>query len=129
MLSFLLSYVFSSKARNLFCYQIQISRFAQKDREVNRKGKNNTTEAFEGDVGSTWGIGSKDGGHKDIHPQLGTLEDFKELVQAAKELGIEIAMDYALQAAPDHPWVKKHPNWFKWRPDGTVQYAENPPKK
>ena len=97
--------------------------------EVNRKGKNNTTEAFEGDVGSTWGIGSKHGGHKDIHPQLGSLEDFKRLVNTAKELGIEIAMDYALQAAPDHPWVKEHPNWFKWRPDGTVQYAENPPKK
>jgi len=97
--------------------------------EVNRKGKNNTTGAQEGDVGSTWGIGSKHGGHKDIHPQLGTLEDFKSLVQSAKKQGIEIAMDYALQAAPDHPWVKEHPSWFKWRPDGTVQYAENPPKK
>ena len=97
--------------------------------EVNRKGKNNTTEAKEGDVGSTWGIGSQYGGHKDIHPQLGTLDDFKSLIQKAKEQGIEIAMDYALQAAPDHPWVKEHPKWFKWRPDGTVQYAENPPKK
>lgn len=97
--------------------------------EVNRKGKNNTTEAFEGDSGSAWGIGSKDGGHKDIHPELGTVEDFKDLVKAAKELGIEVAMDYALQAAPDHPWVTEHPDWFKWRPDGTVQYAENPPKK
>ncbi len=97
--------------------------------EVNRKGKNNTTEAFEGDVGSAWGIGSKHGGHKDIHPQLGTVEDFKALVSKAKEQGIEIAMDYALQAAPDHPWVTDHPDWFKWRPDGTVQYAENPPKK
>ncbi len=97
--------------------------------EVNRKGKNNTTIAQEGDVGSTWGIGSKHGGHKDIHPELGTKEDFIELVNAAKALGIEIAMDYALQAAPDHPWVKDHPDWFKWRPDGTVQYAENPPKK
>ncbi|RED50719.1 alpha-1,4-glucan--maltose-1-phosphate maltosyltransferase [Seonamhaeicola aphaedonensis] len=97
--------------------------------EVNRKGKNNTTEAFEGDVGSTWGIGSQYGGHKDIHPQLGTLDDFKSLIHKAKEHGIEIAMDYALQAAPDHPWVKEHPQWFKWRPDGTVQYAENPPKK
>ncbi|MDJ0646721.1 MAG: alpha-1,4-glucan--maltose-1-phosphate maltosyltransferase [Flavobacteriaceae bacterium] len=97
--------------------------------EVNRKGKNNTAEAFEGDVGSTWGIGSKDGGHKDIHPHLGSLDDFKELVTAAKNQGIEIAMDYALQAAPDHPWVTEHPDWFKWRPDGTVQYAENPPKK
>ena len=97
--------------------------------EVNRKGKNNTTNALEGDVGSTWGIGSKHGGHKDIHPELGSLEDFKTLVKDAKEQGIEIAMDYALQAAPDHPWVKEHPDWFKWRPDGTVQYAENPPKK
>ncbi|UAM98677.1 alpha-1,4-glucan--maltose-1-phosphate maltosyltransferase [Polaribacter litorisediminis] len=97
--------------------------------EVNRKGKNNTTVAQDGDVGSTWGIGSKYGGHKDIHPELGSLEDFKHLVAKAKELGIEVAMDYALQAAPDHPWVKEHPDWFKWRPDGTVQYAENPPKK
>ena len=97
--------------------------------EVNRKGKNNTTVSQEGDVGSAWGIGSKHGGHKDIHPELGTVEDFKNLVQKAKELNIEVAMDYALQAAPDHPWVTDHPDWFKWRPDGTVQYAENPPKK
>lgn len=97
--------------------------------EVNRKGKNNTTEASKDDVGSTWGIGSKKGGHKDIHPQLGTLKDFKAVVKKAKDFGIEVAMDYALQAAPDHPWVTEHPSWFKWRPDGTVQYAENPPKK
>ena len=97
--------------------------------EVNRKGKNNTTEAKEGDVGSTWGVGSQYGGHKDIHPQLGNIDDFKALIQAAKDNNLEIAMDYALQAAPDHPWVKDHPKWFKWRPDGTVQYAENPPKK
>ncbi|WP_299124754.1 alpha-1,4-glucan--maltose-1-phosphate maltosyltransferase [uncultured Winogradskyella sp.] len=97
--------------------------------EVNRKGKNNTTDAKEGDVGSAWGIGSKDGGHKDIHPQLGSVEDFKRLIKKAKELNLEIAMDYALQAAPDHPWVESNPDWFKWRPDGTVQYAENPPKK
>ena len=97
--------------------------------EVNRKGKNNTTEAFADDVGSCWGIGSKHGGHKDIHPDLGSVEEFKDLVKKAKELGIEVAMDYALQAAPDHPWVTEHPDWFKWRPDGTVQYAENPPKK
>lgn len=97
--------------------------------EVNRKGKNNTTEAKDGDVGSAWGIGSKDGGHKAVHPKLGTVNDFKRLVKKAKALNIEIAMDYALQAAPDHPWVKAHPEWFKWRPDGTVQYAENPPKK
>jgi starch synthase (maltosyl-transferring) len=97
--------------------------------EVNRKGKNNTTNAHEGDVGSAWGIGSHFGGHKDLHPQLGSVEDFKAFIQKAKEHNIEIAMDYALQAAPDHPWVKEHPQWFKWRPDGTVQYAENPPKK
>ncbi|CAM3313875.1 Alpha-1,4-glucan:maltose-1-phosphate maltosyltransferase [Flavobacterium longum] len=97
--------------------------------EVNRKGKNNATNAAPGDVGSPWGIGSKHGGHKSIHPELGTLSDFKSLVKKAKALGIEVAMDYALQAAPDHPWVKEHPAWFKWRPDGTVQYAENPPKK
>ena len=96
---------------------------------VNRKGKNNTTDAHDGDVGSTWGIGSPEGDHKDIHPQLGTVEDFKAIIKKAKDIGVEVAMDYALQAAPDHPWVKEHPDWFKWRPDGTVQYAENPPKK
>ncbi|XLS27737.1 alpha-1,4-glucan--maltose-1-phosphate maltosyltransferase [Flavobacteriaceae bacterium M23B6Z8] len=97
--------------------------------EVNRKGKNNATVAEEGDVGSPWGIGSRLGGHKSVHPQLGTIDDFKSLVNKAKDLGIEVAMDFALQAAPDHPYVKEHPSWFKWRPDGTVQYAENPPKK
>ena len=97
--------------------------------EVNRKGKNNATNAQKGDVGSPWGIGSKHGGHKATHPELGSIEDFKSLVKKAKELGIEVAMDYALQAAPDHPYVKDFPQWFKWRPDGTVQYAENPPKK
>ncbi|OYQ38091.1 alpha-1,4-glucan--maltose-1-phosphate maltosyltransferase [Flavobacterium cyanobacteriorum] len=97
--------------------------------EVNRKGKNNATTAQPGDVGSPWGIGSQYGGHKSIHPELGTLDDFKSLVNAAKALDIEIAMDFALQAAPDHPYVKEFPQWFRWRPDGTVQYAENPPKK
>lgn len=97
--------------------------------EVNRKGKNNATNALEGDVGSPWGIGSQYGGHKSTHPELGTIEDFKALVNKAAALGIEVAMDYALQAAPDHPYVKDFPQWFKWRPDGTVQYAENPPKK
>lgn len=97
--------------------------------EVNRKGKNNSTTAEYGDVGSPWGIGSHHGGHKSTHPELGSIQDFKELVNKAKELGIEVAMDYALQAAPDHPYVKDFPQWFKWRPDGTVQYAENPPKK
>ncbi|HQK41238.1 MAG TPA: alpha-1,4-glucan--maltose-1-phosphate maltosyltransferase, partial [Flavobacterium alvei] len=97
--------------------------------EVNRKGKNNATNAEPGDVGSPWGIGSQYGGHKSTHPELGSVEDFKSLVKKAKDLGIEVAMDYALQAAPDHPYVKDFPQWFKWRPDGTVQYAENPPKK
>jgi starch synthase (maltosyl-transferring) len=97
--------------------------------EVNRKGKNNATSASVGDVGSPWGIGSQYGGHKSTNPELGSIEDFKSLVKKAKELGIEVAMDYALQVAPDHPYVKEFPQWFKWRPDGTVQYAENPPKK
>jgi starch synthase (maltosyl-transferring) len=97
--------------------------------ELNRKGINNATNANPADVGSPWGIGSQHGGHKSIHPQLGTLDDFKSLVKAAEQLGIEVAMDFALQAAPDHPYVKDFPQWFKWRPDGTVQYAENPPKK
>ena len=97
--------------------------------EVNRKGKNNATNAQPGDVGSPWAIGSKDGGHKSIHPELGSVEDFVEFVQEANNHGLEIALDYALQCAPDHPYVKEHPQWFKWRPDGTVQYAENPPKK
>jgi starch synthase (maltosyl-transferring) len=97
--------------------------------EINRKGKNNATIAQTDDVGSPWGIGSKHGGHKSIHPELGTLKDLKVLVQKAQALGIEVALDFALQAAPDHPYVKEHPQWFKWRPDGTVQYAENPPKK
>jgi starch synthase (maltosyl-transferring) len=97
--------------------------------EVNRKGKNNSTNAQPGDVGSPWGIGSHYGGHKSTHPELGSIDDFKSLVKKAKDLGIEVAMDYALQAAPDHPYVKDFPQWFKWRPDGTVQYAENPPKK
>lgn len=97
--------------------------------EVNRKGKNNSTVAQPDDVGSPWGIGSRHGGHKALHPQLGNMDDFKGLIHKAKEHGIEIAMDFALQCAPDHPYVNEHPQWFKWRPDGTVQYAENPPKK
>ncbi|MGB8703603.1 MAG: alpha-1,4-glucan--maltose-1-phosphate maltosyltransferase [Gillisia sp.] len=97
--------------------------------EVNRKGKNNATDAKKDDVGSPWGIGSKEGGHKAIHPQLGTLKDLLSLVKKAKEYDIEIALDFALQAAPDHPYVKEFPQWFKWRPDGSIQYAENPPKK
>lgn len=97
--------------------------------EVNRKGKNNSTTTVDGDVGSPWAIGSKFGGHKDINPALGNLQEFKAFVGDAKKLGIEVAMDFALQCAPDHPYVKSHPQWFRWRPDGTVQYAENPPKK
>ena len=96
---------------------------------VNRKGKNNTLTPTPDDVGSPWAIGAAEGGHKDILPALGTLEDFRRLVQKAKEHGIEVALDIALQCAPDHPYVKQHPDWFRWRPDGTVQYAENPPKK
>lgn len=97
--------------------------------ELNRKGKNNSLTAGPDDPGSPWAIGNRLGGHKAIHPQLGTLADFKALVAEAAKYKIEIAMDIAYQCAPDHPYVKEHPQWFKWRPDGTVQYAENPPKK
>lgn len=94
-----------------------------------RKGKNNATTAEAGDPGSPWAIGGKEGGHLAIHPELGTLEDFERLIRKAREYNIEIALDFAIQCSPDHPWVKKHPQWFKKRPDGTIQYAENPPKK
>lgn len=94
-----------------------------------RKGRNNTLVALEGDVGSPWAIGADEGGHKDVLPALGTPEDFRELVRAANALGIELALDIAFQCAPDHPYVKAHPDWFRKRPDGSVQYAENPPKK
>jgi starch synthase (maltosyl-transferring) len=94
-----------------------------------RKGRNNTVEALEGDVGSPWAIGASEGGHKAILSDLGTLDDFRHMLAVAADLGIEIAMDIAFQCAPDHPYVKEHPNWFKARPDGTIQYAENPPKK
>jgi starch synthase (maltosyl-transferring) len=96
---------------------------------VNRKGANNALEAAPDDVGSPWAIGAAEGGHKAVLPQLGTLEDFKSLMEQARRLGIEIALDIAFQCAPDHPYVRDHPEWFKHRPDGTVQYAENPPKK
>lgn len=96
---------------------------------VNRKGANNALTARPGDVGSPWAIGSDEGGHKEILPQLGTLEDFRHLAAKARELGMEIALDLAFQCAPDHPYVRAHPQWFKHRPDGSVQYAENPPKK
>jgi starch synthase (maltosyl-transferring) len=94
-----------------------------------RKGKNNTLEPLPDDVGSPWAIGSEEGGHTALHPQLGTLADFEHFVQRANELGLEVALDYALQTSPDHPWVREHPDWFRIRPDGTIQYAENPPKK
>jgi len=97
--------------------------------EKNRKGKNNTTNANHDDSGVPWAIGSHHGGHKSIHPELGNLDDFKHLIYKAQESGLEIAMDLAFQAAPDHPYLKEHPEWFKFRPDGSIQYAENPPKK
>lgn len=97
--------------------------------KVNRKGKNNNVRSAPGEPGSPWAIGSDEGGHKALHPQLGTLDDFKLLIVEAKKLGIDIAMDIAFQCAPDHPYVKQHPQWFRQRPDGTIQYAENPPKK
>ncbi|HET8559367.1 MAG TPA: maltotransferase domain-containing protein [Marmoricola sp.] len=97
--------------------------------EINRKGRNNTLDPSPDDVGSPWAIGSKDGGHDAIHPDLGTLEDFDAFVTAAHDVGLEVALDFALQAAPDHPWVKEHPEWFTTRADGSIAYAENPPKK
>lgn len=97
--------------------------------ETKRKGKNNAPDAQPGEPGSPWAIGSKEGGHKTVNPKLGTLEDFEHFVQKAAEHGIEVAIDLAYQASPDHPYVREHPEWFRWRPDGTVQYAENPPKK
>ncbi|MFY1669976.1 alpha-1,4-glucan--maltose-1-phosphate maltosyltransferase [Plantactinospora sp. WMMB334] len=96
---------------------------------VNRKGRNNTLVAEADDVGSPWAIGAAEGGHDAIHPDLGTLEDFRAFVAAARQVGIEVAMDLALQAAPDHPWVREHPEWFTTRADGSIAYAENPPKK
>ncbi len=94
-----------------------------------RKGRNNATEAAPDDVGSPWAIGSEEGGHKAIHPQLGTMQDFERFVAKAREHELEIALDLAFQCTPDHPYVKEHPEWFRQRPDGTIQYAENPPKK
>ncbi len=96
---------------------------------VNRKGNNNGEKAAPDDVGSPWAIGSSEGGHKTIDPRLGTLEDFQRLLSRAKQLGLEVALDLAYQCAPDHPYVKEHKEWFRMRPDGTMQYAENPPKK
>jgi starch synthase (maltosyl-transferring) len=96
---------------------------------VNRKGPNNSVISVPEDVGSTWAIGSEEGGHDAIHPELGTIDDFDRFVQRCNELGMEVALDLALQCAPDHPWVTSHPEWFTTRPDGSVAYAENPPKK
>jgi starch synthase (maltosyl-transferring) len=96
---------------------------------VNRKGPNNTTQAAPGDPGSPWAIGSAEGGHTAIHPELGTPRDFTDFVRAAREVGLEVALDLALQCAPDHPWVTEHPEWFVTRVDGSIAHAENPPKK
>ncbi len=97
--------------------------------KINRKGKNNNVRSQPGEPGSPWAIGNDEGGHKAIHAELGTLDDYKHLIHEAKKLGIDIAMDVAFQCAPDHPYVKENPQWFRQRPDGTIQYAENPPKK
>jgi starch synthase (maltosyl-transferring) len=96
---------------------------------TNRKGRNNAETAAPGDVGSPWAIGSEDGGHDAIDPSLGTEAELRALVADARELGIEIALDFAIQCSPDHPWLKEHPEWFTRRPDGTLKYAENPPKR
>jgi starch synthase (maltosyl-transferring) len=96
---------------------------------VNRKGRNNALVAGPDDVGSPWAIGAAEGGHDAIHPDLGTAEDFRDFVKAAGEVGLEVAMDLALQCAPDHPWVTEHPEWFTTKPDGQIAYAENPPKR
>jgi starch synthase (maltosyl-transferring) len=97
--------------------------------DTNRKGKNNTLLAGPSDVGSPWAIGSEEGGHDAINHELGTWDDFEAMVAAAKETGVEIALDFAIQCSPDHPWLEQHPEWFNRRPDGTLKYAENPPKK
>src|SRR5499427_8091149 len=94
-----------------------------------RKGRNNSVPAQPDDVGSPWAIGAAEGGHKSVHPQLGTLEDFKHLVRAAAEKQLEVALDLAFQCSPDHPYIQEHPEWFSWRPDGTLKTAENPPKR
>ena len=96
---------------------------------TNRKGRNNSLTAAEGEPGSPYAIGSAEGGHDAVHPELGTLDDFRALVSAARDHGLEIALDFAVQCSPDHPWIREHPEWFDWRPDGTIKFAENPPKK
>jgi starch synthase (maltosyl-transferring) len=97
--------------------------------QTNRKGRNNSETAQKGDVGSPWAIGGKEGGHAAIDPSLGTEKEFRAFVADAKKLGIEIALDFAIQCSPDHPWLREHPEWFHRRPDGTLKYAENPPKR
>jgi len=97
--------------------------------KTNRKGRNNSLTPGPDDPGSPYAIGSEEGGHDALHPELGTFEDFERLVEAAREHGLEIALDFAIQCSPDHPWIKDHPEWFDWRPDGTIKFAENPPKK
>lgn len=96
---------------------------------AHRKGPNNSLKAGPGDPGSPYAIGSEEGGHDAVHPHLGSLEDFRELVRVAREHGLEVALDFAVQCSPDHPWLKQHPGWFSWRPDGSIRHAENPPKK
>ncbi|TCR68274.1 alpha-1,4-glucan:maltose-1-phosphate maltosyltransferase [Bosea sp. BK604] len=97
--------------------------------KTNRKGRNNTLTPSDKDPGSPYAIGSPDGGHDALHPQLGSHEDFRELVREAARHGLELALDFAIQCSPDHPWLTQHPDWFQWRPDGSMRYAENPPKK
>jgi starch synthase (maltosyl-transferring) len=96
---------------------------------THRKGRNNAPVAEPGDPGSPWAIGSEEGGHAAVHPDLGTVEDFERLARSAREHGMEIALDFAIQASPDHPWLREHPEWFHRRPDGSLKYAENPPKR
>jgi starch synthase (maltosyl-transferring) len=97
--------------------------------KTNRKGRNNSLTPTDSDPGSPYAIGASEGGHDAVHPDLGTLADFQALVQTAKVHGLEIALDFAIQCSPDHPWLKDHPDWFAWRPDGSMKYAENPPKR
>src|SRR5690606_14965212 len=94
-----------------------------------RKGPNNTLESGPLDPGVPWAIGNEDGGHMAVHPDLGTLDDFRRLLRRVEDHGMEVALDIAFQCSPDHPWVEEHPEWFQHRPDGSIQYAENPPKK
>src|SRR5260370_7413437 len=94
---------------------------------ANRKGKNNALTALPGDVGSPYAIGGKEGGHDAVHPELGNLDDFKQMLEPARAHGLEIALDFAVQCSPDPPWLKEHPTWFPWRPHGTFRYANNPP--